>query len=88
MPFGGEPGGLSALADGVGAEAVDPAGEQHLERLEDLGAEAVAERCYQFGEGRDKLIHACGPPCGYDPGRLQQPQDRQAARDGPLLLAP
>ena len=86
VPLGGQPGGLPDLADGPRADADDPAGDQGLEGLEDLGAEAIAERLYQRGEAGDKLIHRSGPPCGYDPGGSQQPQDKQAARDGPLLL--
>src|SRR5512147_2842880 len=88
MPFGSQPGGLPDLGDGPRADADDPPGDEHLERLEDLGAEAVAERRYQRGEAGDKLIHGSGPPCGYDPGASRQPQDKQAARAGPLPFAP
>src|SRR5262249_38663410 len=47
MPLGGQARGLPGAADGVRAIAEDPAGEQGLEGLEDLGAEAVAEGSYQ-----------------------------------------
>src|SRR5262245_23377568 len=85
MPPGGQPGGLPDLADGVWAEADDPAGDQDLEGLEDLDAEAVAQRRYQFGEAGDKLVHGGGPPCGDDPGGSQQPQDTPATPSGPPL---
>jgi hypothetical protein len=54
VPLGGQAGGLPDLADGAGAEADDPAGDQGLEGLEDLGVEAIAERLYQRGEAGDK----------------------------------
>ena len=87
VPPGGQPGGLPDLADGARADADDPAGDQDLERLEDLGAEAIAERRYQRGERGDKLVHRSGPPCGDDPGVRHHPQDKHAAREGPLRLA-
>src|SRR5262249_1177655 len=88
VPPGGQPSGLTDLADRPRAQADDPASDEDLEGLEDLGAEALAERRYQFYEGGDKLIHGVGPPRVYDPGWLQRPQDSQAARGGPLLVAP
>ena len=51
VPLGRQPGGLPDLADGARAEADDPAGDQRLEGLEDLGAEAIAERLYQMRRG-------------------------------------
>ena len=42
VPLGGQPGGEPDLADGAWPLAGDPAGEQGLEGLEDLGVEAVA----------------------------------------------
>jgi hypothetical protein len=47
VAFGGQSGGLPDLADGPRSEADDPAGEQGLEGLEDLGSgEAGAEGFY------------------------------------------
>ncbi len=60
MPSGGQAGGLPNLADGVGTDANDPAGEQNLESLEDFNSEATPERFYQRGEAGDKLIHGAG----------------------------
>jgi hypothetical protein len=42
-PPGGQPGGRPDLADGPRADADDPAGDQDLERREDLGAEEKVE---------------------------------------------
>ena len=75
VPLGGQPGGLPDLADGARAEADDPAGDQGLEGLEDLGAEAIAERLYQGGEAGDKLIHRADLRAVNDPGVPQHPQD-------------
>ena len=50
VALGGQAGGLPDLADGAWAEADDPAGDQDLKGLEDLGVEAIAERLYQRGE--------------------------------------
>ena len=85
VPLGGQAGGLPDAADGVRADADDPAGEEDLEGLEDLDAEAVAQRRYQFDESGDKLVHGGGPPWGDDPGRSQQPQDTPATPGGPPL---
>jgi hypothetical protein len=60
MPLGGQPGSEPDLADGTWPLTDDPAGEQRLERLEDLGMEAVLERHYQGGERGDKLRHGAG----------------------------
>ena len=73
VPLGGQPGGLPDLADGARAEADDPAGDQGLEGLEDLGVEAIAERLYQRGEAGDKLIHRADLRAVRDPGVLQHP---------------
>src|SRR5262249_28996380 len=60
VPPGSQPGGLPDLTDGPRAVAGDPAGEQGLEGLEDLDAEAVPEVSYQIGEAGDKLVHGAG----------------------------
>ena len=86
MPLGGQTGGLPDLADGVRAEADDPTGEQDLEGLEDLGAEAIAERLYQRGEAGDKLIHRADLRAVTILVCLKQPQDTESAGDGPLFL--
>ena len=81
VPLGGPPGGLPDLAEGARAEADDPTGEHGLEGREDLGVEAIAERLYQGGERRDKLIHGAdlravsGPGCQNTP-RIPTPRVR------------
>src|SRR6185295_3430134 len=46
VPPGGQAGRLPDGAEGVRAEADDPAGDQGLEGGEDLGVEAIAECLY------------------------------------------
>ena len=73
VPLRGQPGGLPNLADGTRADANDPPGEQRLEGLKDLDAEAIAEGSYQMGEAGDKLIHRAGLRAVNDPGVAQHP---------------
>src|SRR5512135_1151169 len=60
MPLGRQPGGEPDLADGPGSLADNPAGEEGLEGLEDLGVEAVGARRYQGSERGNKLVHGAG----------------------------
>ena len=80
VPLGRQPGGEPDLGDGPWPLAGDPAGEQGLEGLEDLGVEAVGERRYQGGERRDKLSHGAGLRGAEVPGVVKQPQDTESVR--------
>ncbi len=73
VPLRGEAGGLPDLADGARADTDDPPGEEHLEGLEDLDAEAFAEGSYQVGEAGDKLIHRADLRAADNPGVAEHP---------------
>jgi hypothetical protein len=73
MALGGPAGGLPDSADGMRSEADDPAGQQGLEGLEDLGMETLVEGLYQSGERGNKLIHGADLRAVSDPGVPQQP---------------
>ena len=80
VPLGRQPGGEPDLGDGPWSLAGDPPGEQCLERLEDLGMEAVGERCYQGSERGDKLSHGAGLRAAEIPGVVKQRQDTKSVR--------
>src|SRR5512135_1913504 len=86
MALGRQPGGEPDLADGAWPLAEDSAGEQGLEGLEDLGMEAVGERRYQGSERGDKLVHGADLGAVDDPVVVEQLQDTESVRDGPLPL--
>jgi hypothetical protein len=73
VSLGRQAGRLPDLAEGAGAEADDPTGEQGLEGREDLGVEVVAERLYQRGEAGDKLVHRADLRAVRGPGVPEHP---------------
>src|SRR5512135_3719944 len=80
VPLGGQPGSEPDLAEGAWSLADDPAGDQGLEGLEDLGMEAVGARRYQGSEGGDKLSHGGGLRAAEVSGVVLQPQDTKTVR--------
>src|SRR5262249_55487930 len=87
MAFEGQSRGLPDAREGVWPQTDNPAGQKRLEVLEDLDAEAIAERFYQAGERGDKLIHGVDLRAVDNPEGCEQPQDKPATRDGPLPFA-